>query len=46
MHDLSEWNGPGQTVIVENERIPVTTASVLKPIEFTLVTMQLGPGSV
>jgi hypothetical protein len=32
---LSTWNGPGQIVVVENEKIRASTAEVLKPIVFT-----------
>lgn len=32
---LSEWNGLGQVVVLENEKIRLETASVLKPVEFT-----------
>lgn len=32
---LSNWNGPGQIVVLENEPIQRDTASRLKPIEFT-----------
>jgi hypothetical protein len=32
---LAKWSGPGQIVILENERIDVTTAAVLQPVQFT-----------
>lgn len=32
---LSTWNGPGQIVIAENEKIQAATRDVLKPIEFS-----------
>jgi hypothetical protein len=32
---LSTWSGPGQIVVVENEKIRASTAGVLKPVEFT-----------
>jgi hypothetical protein len=32
---LSTWSGPGQIVVVENEKIRAATANVLKPVEFT-----------
>ena len=32
---LSSWNGPGQVVILENEKIRDETAKLLVPIEFT-----------
>jgi hypothetical protein len=32
---LSEWSGPGQIIVVENEKINATTASALRPNEFT-----------
>ncbi|WP_407973288.1 hypothetical protein ACJ51O_36130 (plasmid) [Burkholderia pyrrocinia] len=32
---LSAWNGPGQIIVAENEKIQAATAGVLKPVEFT-----------
>ncbi|VWD54306.1 hypothetical protein BLA18110_07938 [Burkholderia lata] len=32
---LSTWNGPGQIIVAENEKIQATTADALKPVEFT-----------
>ncbi|MBI3713376.1 MAG: hypothetical protein HY253_10510 [Burkholderiales bacterium] len=32
---LSQWNGPGQIVILENEKILDATAKVLAPIQFS-----------
>jgi hypothetical protein len=32
---LSRWNGPGQIVVAENEKIQPDAANVLKPVEFT-----------
>lgn len=32
---LSEWSGPGQIVVLENEKVTAETAAVLDPIEFS-----------
>lgn len=32
---LAKWKGPGQIVILENEKISDKTAAILKPIQFT-----------
>lgn len=32
---LAQWNGPGQIIILENEKISDETAAILKPIQFT-----------
>lgn len=41
---LSTWNGPGQIVILENEKINDATAAVLQPIQFSGVNDQGRPG--
>lgn len=41
---LSSWNGPGQIVILENEKISDTTALALQPIQFTGVNGKGRPG--
>lgn len=41
---LSTWNGPGQIVILENEKINDVTAAVLQPIQFSGVNDQGRPG--
>lgn len=41
---LATWNGPGQIVILENEKIDPATADVLRPLQFTGLNTEGRPG--
>jgi hypothetical protein len=41
---LGTWNGPGQIVILENEKIDPSTAGVLQPVQFTGLNTEGRPG--
>ena len=41
---LATWEGPGQIVILENEKIDPVTAAVLQPLQFTGVNNDGRPG--
>jgi hypothetical protein len=41
---LATWNGPGQIVILENEKIDSDTAAVLQPLQFTGLNADGRPG--
>ena len=41
---LATWSGPGQIVILENEKIDTAAATVLQPIQFTALNTEGRPG--